>query len=206
MKLLVSYVPKADGQLTIWASTYKEKLGLLGAELGLSDTVIAEQQAAAQSIIDSVNKVNIKKAELKEATSAKELTKQIQLQRIRSMATWIKTLPSYTPNTGRELGIVTSSQVVDENDVKPVITAASRSGYVSIGFNKQRMLGIRLYSRLKGEQEWNPLSSVRRSPFIDKSPLREEGKPEIREYSARCLNGVREKGHWSDIVAVVHGG
>ncbi len=206
MKILVSYVPKADGQLVIWANTYKEKLGLLGAELGLSEAVIAEQQAAAQSLIDSINKVSRKKAELKEATSAKELAKQTQLQLIRAVATRIKVMPAYTPNMGKELGIIASNHLVDENEVKPIITVVSQPGYVSIGFNKQRMLGVSLFSRLKGELEWNQLCSIKKSPFIDKSPLREDGQPEIREYMAICFNGFGNKGHWSDIATVVHGG
>jgi hypothetical protein len=206
MKLLLSYVPKADGPLAIWVNTYKEKLGLLGAELGLSPTAIATQQAAAQNLIDSINKVDLKKNELKEAASAKRLSKQTDLKLIRSMATSIKKLPGYTPNMGMELGIIASKQLVDENEVKPVITPVSYIGYVRIGFNKQRMLGIRLYSRLKGEQEWNLLRSIRRPPFIDKTPPREGGKPEVREYRAICFDGLKNKGHWSDIVAVVHGG
>ncbi len=206
MKLLASYIPKADGQLVIWANTYKEKLGSIGAELGLSATVIAEQQATAQKLIDSIRKAALKRVEMKEATSAKELAKRTDLQLIRSMAAYIKAMPAYTPSMGLELGIVSPSQVVDENEVKPIITPVSYTGYVSIGFNKQRMLGIRLYSRLKGEQEWNLLRTVRRPPFIDKTPPREEGKPEVREYRAICFDGLKNKGHWSDIVAVVHGG
>ena len=56
MKLFASYVPKTDGNLAVWAGTYKEKLCSLGESLRLTQTEIEEQQNAAQLIIDSINK------------------------------------------------------------------------------------------------------------------------------------------------------
>lgn len=81
------------------ATTYKEKLGQLPAE-------VQEQQEAAQAIIDGVNKIDVKKVELKEAASAKDLTRQTKLQLIRNAAIRIKTLPAYDHDLRRELSIV----------------------------------------------------------------------------------------------------
>jgi hypothetical protein len=50
-----------------------EILGQLGLSLGLTEPEIAEQQASAQAVIDSINKADLKKVELKEAIAAKEL-------------------------------------------------------------------------------------------------------------------------------------
>ncbi len=206
MKLFHSYVPTIDGNLVVWATTYKEKLGLLGSDLGLSPAEVLELQQAAQAIIDGVNKTDVKKAELKEATSAKDLTKQAKLQLIRSAAVRIKTLPAYNHNMGRELGIVSPAQAVDHGSLKPSLTAASFPGYVQLSFKKRRMFGITLYGRVKGAQEWQKLDVVKSSPFIDHTPLAEAGKPETREYMAVCYDGLQEIGYPSDIVSVVHGG
>ncbi|MES2330118.1 MAG: hypothetical protein V4539_10985 [Bacteroidota bacterium] len=206
MKVFASYIPKTDGNLAVWAGTYKEKLGSLGESLGLTQTEIEEQQDAAQSIIDSINKSDLKKAEMKEATTAKELVKQGNLQLIRAMVLRMKMRPGYTANAGKELGVISSGQTVDTNGLKPTITAASFRGYVSISFNKQGMFGISLYSRLKGQQEWQSLGTAKGGPFVDYSALTEVDRPETREYMALCYDGLEETGYPSDIVTIVHGG
>jgi hypothetical protein len=55
MKVFAPYLPVPDGNLAIWESTYKEKLGQLGGSLGLTEPEIAEQQTSAQAVIDSIN-------------------------------------------------------------------------------------------------------------------------------------------------------
>ncbi|WP_026768560.1 hypothetical protein [Asinibacterium sp. OR53] len=206
MKVFAPYLPKTEGHLTIWVSTYKEKMGLLGTGLGLTAAEVAEQQAAAQVIIDHINKVDLKKVELKEAASAKELAKQNSLQLIRTVITRIKTLPAYTLNAGKELGIVASNRLVDENSLKPTLVGTAYDGYVSLSFNKQGMPGISLYSRLKGELEWQELDVAKSSPYLDYTPLAQTGKPETREYMAYYYDGFQETGFASDIVSVVYGG
>lgn len=206
MKLFASYIPNTDGNLVVWAGTYKEKLGLLGQGLGLTQTEIEEQQNAAQLIIDSVNRADLKKVEMMEATTAKELVKQANLQLIRTMAFRLKRSSAYTANAGKELGIIPSTQMVDTNGLKPVIGPVSFHGYVNISFNKQRMFGVSLYSRLKGQLAWQALGTAKVGPFVDDTPLAEEGRPETREYMARCYDGLDEIGYPSDIVTIVHGG
>jgi len=206
MKVFAPYIPGTDGNLAVWAGTYKEKLGLLGESIGLGPTEIEEQQTAAQSIIDSVNKADLKKVEMREATTAKELVKQANLQLIRATVLRMKLLPGYTANAGKELGVISSGQTVDENGLKPVISAVSFRGYVSISFNKQRMFGVSLYSRLKGQLEWQSLGTAKTGPFIDYAALAEADRPETREYMALCYDGVEEAGFPSDIVTIVHGG
>ncbi|GAC1400979.1 MAG: hypothetical protein NVSMB63_20190 [Sediminibacterium sp.] len=206
MKLFHPYVPTIDGNLVVWATTYKEKLGLLGPDLGLPPAEIQDLQKAAQAIIDGINKTDLKKVELKEATSAKDLTKQAKLQQIRSAAVRIKTLPAYNHNLGRELGIVSPVQAVDHGSLKPSLTAVSFPGYVQLSFKKRRMFGISLYGRVRGALEWQKLDVVKNSPFLDNTPLAEAGRPETREYMAVCYDGIQETGHPSNIVSVVHGG
>ncbi len=206
MKLSTTYVPHADGNLAVWAATYKEKMGLLGGTLGIASEEIAEQQQLAQAIIDNINKVDVKKVELKEAVSLKDLVKQKSLQEIRNMVSRIKTFRTYTPNMGEELGIVTTGHLIDFSTLRPVLSVTSYPGYVSIAFNKQRMFGVRLYSRVKGEQQWNLLGMAKASPFYDEAPLSEEGKPEIREYKAICFNGLEEIGQYGDVASLAYGG
>lgn len=206
MKVFSTYVPLSDASLAVWADTYKTKLGQLGEGLGLAPDVIAAQQQLAQAIIDNVNKVDVKKVELKEAVTLKNLVKQKHLEEIRNMAAQIKTLKGYTTNAGKELGIIASGQIVDFASLKPSLAVSAYKGYVNVAFNKQRMFGVRLYSRLRGQHEWKPLGMARTSPFYDEAPLVEEGKPEIREYKAMCFDGEYEVGLDSDVASLIYGG
>lgn len=206
MKVFKSYVPQTDGDLSVWAASYKEKMGLLGEALGISPDQVAAQQQAAQDIIDTIVKVEIYKGKLKDAVAFRDLVKQSRLQEIRNMATNIKTLPAYTPNMGKDLGIVTTGQAVDLAVLKPLLAVTSFIGYVNVAFNKQRMLGVRVYGRVRGQQQWNLLGMSKSSPFYDEEPLAEEGKPEIREYKAICFDGQYEIGQESDVASLVYGG
>lgn len=207
MKLFSSYIPMSDANISVWLGTYKEKLGQLGAGLGLTATDIEEQQQMAQALIDNIGKVDIKKAELREAVAGKDYLKQNNLQKIRNMAIRIKRSAGYTVQAGKELGIVTSPLSVDFNSLQPAINAVSYPGYVSISFSrKQGIFGINVYSRLKGQQEWQFVGVAKSGPLIDDTPLAEADKPEMREYMARGYDGIDEVGYASDIVTIVHGG
>lgn len=206
MKVFSTYVPFSDASLAVWAHTYKTKLGQLGEGLGIASDVIAAQQELAQGIIDNINKVDAKKVELKEAVTLKNLVRQNNLQQIRNMAAQIKTLQGYTPNVGNELRIVAMGQAVDYGILKPSLAVTAFKGYVNVAFNKQRMFGVKLYGRLRGELEWKLLGMSRTSPFYDEAPLVEEGKPEIREYKAMCFDGEYEVGLESDVASLIYGG
>ncbi len=206
MKLFPSYIPLSDASISVWLGTYKEKLGQLGASLGLTEADIEEQRQMAQALIDNIGKVDLKKAELREAVAGKEHLKQTYLQQIRNMAIRVKRTTAYTVQAGKELGIVSNAQLVDQSILKPVINAVSYPGYVSISFRKQGMFGISVYTRLKGQQEWQFLGIAKSGPLADESPLAESDKPEMREYMARGYDGIDEVGYASDIVTIIHGG
>ena len=122
------------------------------------------------------------------------------------MFRFMKTFGNYSPNMGAELRVVITGQPVNFGDLKPELHPTSLLGKVSVRFIKKRMFGVKLYGRLRGEEEWKYLGIGRRSPFIDKRPLATEEKPEIREYKAMCYDGQREIGLESDMVSVVHAG
>lgn len=206
MKRFDPYIPRTDGELAIWATTYKEKIGLLGASLGLSPEKVVEQQRIAQALVDNIKEVSFKKASLREAAAAKKLFQKTYLKEIRRTVRYMKTKSGYARNIGEELGVVGKGKPVDLTNIKPVLRPASELGKVAVRFVKDRMFGIRLYGRMRGEEQWKYLGGARRSPYIDKTPLTKEGQPEIREYYAICYDGIHEIGFPSDMVSVVHAG
>ena len=192
MKLFDPYIPRTDGKLAIWATTYIEKLGQLGPGMRIHTEEIIKLQEEVQSLVDSIKHVNIKKAELQEAASAKRLLQKNVLKNVRNISKRIKISPAYTLNVGRELGIVSPGQPIDYGNLKPSLRTKSHTNHVRISFNKKRMLGVALYTRLKGVQEWTPLGTTKSSPFIDAMPLSKPGLAETREYRIRCYNGLEE--------------
>jgi hypothetical protein len=68
------------------------------------------------------------------------------------------------------------------------------------------MYGVTIFTRLTGTSDWTELASVVTSPYIDKRPLSQSGKPETRDYMVRCYNGVEDIGQQSDVASIVFGG
>jgi len=174
--------------------------------MGMRAGEIMKLQEELQSLVDSIQRVDIKKAELQEAASAKRLLQKNVLKNVRYMSRLIKISPAYALNVGRELGIVSPGQPIDYGNLKPSLRTKSYVNYVAISFNKKRMFGVALYTRLKGVQEWTLLGTTKLSPFIDVMPLSKPGLPETREYRIRCYDGLEEVGDFSDIVSVVYAG
>jgi hypothetical protein len=205
MKKQYYFVPSI-GKISPWAANYGEKIGVLGAQLGLTAEQIGAQKAAAQGVVEKRNKLEQKRNELAEAVSAMKLLNQNELKVICDAIIAFKRAPGYTENTGRELGVVASTTIVDPMTAKPSIRLSTAPGQVNISFRKQAAYGVTVFSRLKGTDAWQELGSTISSPFIDKRSLAEENKPEPREYMARCYNGVDDFGQPSAIETIIFGG
>lgn len=205
-KKFLKFIPQKTGDKSAWCANYKTKIGTLGVNVGLSADEITGQQNSAQNIIDANNKVQQKKSELGEAVSSKKAAEQTDWQLIRNMANRIKTSTGYTEAIGRELGIVGSGIMLDYSTLRPTIKPTAYPGYISIAFNKQGMLGVSIYVRLKGTTGWEKIATDHTSPYADKRPLAEAGKPEIREYMAVYFDGREDVGQQSDIATIVFGG
>lgn len=205
-KHFIHFVPGQYNKMAAWAANYKVKIGEYGAQVGLSPEAITAQQAAAQKIVDVVNNVQQKKSEQADAVSAQKLLYDNEVKLIRDAVTAYKKNPGFTDNIGNGLGVMTTSFSLDESTLKPILKPTTYPGYVSLSFNKQRMYGVTIFSRLKGATDWTELASIRTSPYKDVRPLAEAGKPEHREYMAMCYNGEIDLGQQSNIVSVVFGG
>lgn len=206
MKQFIHFVPGSNGRLSGWAANYKEKIALYGPALGLTAEQIATQQAAAQGIIHTLNKIEQKKSELGQATVAKKLFRDNEFKVIRGAAAGYKKVAGYTEDIGRELGVVGTEVTVATEDLKPSVRLKMEPGLVKVFFNKRKMYGVSIFSRLQGMGEWQELSSEVISPYKDKRPLAESGKPEVREYMARCYDGRIDVGQQSDVASIVFGG
>lgn len=200
---MADFIPRTDGDLSLWLTNYKTKINTLGATVGLTPEEIAGIEAQCNSIIAIVNDAESKKKEASNAVTAKETLKKNELPVLRNTIKRIKTHSGYTEAIGVELGIIGSEESLPE---KPVIKAKATANDVTISFTKKGFEGVNVYARLKGEAVWKFLARDTNSPYNDTRPLTMPGIPETREYKCIGVIADEEVSEASDIVSVVYGG
>jgi hypothetical protein len=200
------FIPKTAGGLMFWSANIYQKLPVVGPLVGLTPAQVTTLSDAAQAIIDALNKVQTKKSELQEAVLARDLSLDNDLQILKDAIAAMKTNPLYTENLGGELGIVSTSQIINPDTIKPEIQLVSVSGAIKVFFNKKGMLGVNIYSRIKGAPNWTLLSAESQSPYIDNRALEVPNKAELREYMVICRDIKQELGQQSQIESISFGG
>jgi len=201
------FIPKGDSDLAQWAANFKEKIGVIGAQVNLPAVDITAGEDIAQLVKEGMEKATVKKQEQQEAIAYKKVLRRREVKKLVSLAIAIKRSPLYTENMGKELGIIGTQSSAERSPLRPTLKLKTEVGYIAISFNKQRQKGITIYSRLRGTNGWDKLiggTSV--SPFRDERPLHQEGVPETREYLARYWDNATEIGQESDIVFTLFGG
>lgn len=197
------YLPKSDGALVLWLNTFKTKIAVHGATLGLLPADITALIAKCAGIVTSIENAEAKKNEQQNAVTAKDDLKKEDLPIIRNEIKRMKTHGGFTNGIGQELGIIGSD---DAEPIKPSIKAKARANDVEISFTKKGFDGVNVYTRLKGVAAWTFLARDTNSPYNDNRPLAVAGTPETREYMCIGVLNDEEVGEASDIVSVVYGG
>lgn len=206
MKKYNGFLPRHAAQKAVWGLNFSSTLEGLATTLGFTTDEIASVKTASKKFSDQVNTVQEKNTALAEATSTRDELGGTFETLARSMANRVKTHPAYTDSMGRNLGIVNEGQEVDKETVRPSLKPEPFRGYVSVKFNKRRMVGVTIYSRIKGTNGWEKIANATQSPYLDKRPLAEADKAETREYMALCYDGATDIGKQSAIETVVYGG
>jgi hypothetical protein len=205
-KKYAHFIPRTDAELARWANNYKEKISVLGLGVGLTPAKITDQQDAAQVIIDAVNRVTLKRQEQEEAIAFKNLVRKREVQLLIDAAVGIKRDPMFTENIGNELGIMGSSVEILRSTLRPALKLAVYPGSIEVSFKKRGQPGVTIYTKLRGEEQWQQLTYATISPYVDNRALAIAGRAETREFMARCGNGHLEVGQESDIVSTLYGG
>lgn len=120
-----------------------------------------------------------------------------------ALARRIKAHPAYTAGHGDLLGVEGPVVSNDLSQAKPVLHGVDQTGgLVALSFNKLKSDGINVYSQREGDSDWVLLGRATVSPFLDKRPLLNAGKPELRRYTAVYMQKDREIGTFSDDAVV----
>ena len=102
-------------------------------------------------------------------------------------------------------GLISSPDVFDAVNYKPVLAVSVEGNLVRIRFKKLGADNVNIYHRLKGSAAWLFLARYTHSPYDDHIVLTNAGVPEHREYIAYGVKNDAEIGQPSDIAQVVFG-
>jgi hypothetical protein len=200
-----SFFPVSDPKMVIWATNFKLKIGIYATELNLTDDEVDEQIGYCDEIINSVNNVSDKRAQIKAALDARKSTLSIAGSALRAAITRHKSKANFTNAIGQDLGIITQNVGIDFSTYKARFTAEHYGGVIRIKFKKKYADGINLYRRKKGTTFWVYLARATKNPFDHNFSLEMGGQPEHWEYRAFGVVNDTEIGVASDIVEVIYG-
>lgn len=205
MKKFPGFFPKKDSEKVIWLNQYGKKIVQLAQELGISEEKAAQQAGVAFRAVDVLNRLHKITNEHKALVAEKNLLVKEAEKEIGAMAAILKKTLSEASTAAQALGIIGGMQPVDKSELRPEIKVATVGMQVKISFKKKYAQGVAIYTRLRGEQEWNLLSTEVTSPYWDVRPLADPLKPEAREYRAICTENFRPVGHYCAITFAVLG-
>lgn len=202
----MDYIPTKESEKVIWNNNFSAKIDLVGKDLDLEPTEVANLQKAANNNSVSIIASDDAQTAARTAKAAKDTQLQTGEKTIREGVRIIKSNKNYTTAIGRSLGIIGEDPTVDYSTYQPKIKASVMPGYVKIDFVKDGLNGMHIYGRQKGESKWVKLAYDTYSPYSDSRPLANDNAPEHREYMAVGVIRDEEVTLQSDIVEAVFGG
>jgi hypothetical protein len=200
------FIPSSDAELVTFCTNLKTKVTLNGPGLGLTVPEIDAVIAWCNEIIDSIGAYATAKTSYESALSNKKQVVKTKVSSIRGFAKDVKRKAAYTATIGSDLGIVGGTNAFNSATYKSSLKIDLHPGYINLKFVKKGIEGINLYSRKKGELNWEKLGFYAHSPCVDVRPLAIAGQAENREYMCVGIIKDHEIGVQSDIVSVAYAG
>ncbi|MFM2326562.1 MAG: hypothetical protein RIR31_764 [Bacteroidota bacterium] len=200
------YIPTKEGDKMPWNTNLDAKIAAQGAILGLSAADIADIKATAIGINAAINTSNTAQTAARAAKTNKDTIMEGGEKKLRGYIRSIKTNSKYTEAIGKDLQIIGEDPTFDPATYKPTIKTTVMPGRVVVSFVKEKLDGVNIYTRLKGQTTWQKLSFDSHSPYEDNRPLAIAGVPEHKEYMAIGVMQDEEVTLQSDIVEAVYGG
>jgi hypothetical protein len=226
------YLPTRELERVLWLSNFAQKLASHAATLSLSAADVADTQADAAFYAFIINYLESLKTDLSELVAFKNevanglidgLTGSMPtidgppgsppavvpdgiFARVKRLVRLIKAKKAYSNSIGQDLGIIGADDGFNPDAYESSIALAVFNNAVRIVFLKGRVDAVVMYSRLKGDTEWEEVGVAINSPFYDTRPLANPSKPEVREYMAKGRIGNEEVGLESAMRSIVFAG
>jgi hypothetical protein len=197
------FLPRQAGNLDTWEVNFIQKLPAILAALGADASVATRVIQAIEKHRTSYHFANQKKQEAKAAFEDYAVKEQEAIKEIRAMRNYLMSLPGYTEALGKEAGLVGAEHSTDYDNLKPTISYTLKAdGTVVISFKRNKMTGVKIYSRRGDETAFQFLATDTSSPYTDTRANLVEGQPEKREYYAIHILKDEIVGLKSDIMEV----
>lgn len=198
------FIPDSAQGLHTWTVNYLAEIDAIATRITWPSGSVTALKTRLTAIRDAAKNVLDLQNDLDTANGLLEQAKGTHVPEIRLDTNNLKSTRGFTDGDARTLGVSSGSDVFDPDAYKPVLTAESVSGRVTLTAKKLGVDGLNLYSRKKGETTWKLIAGKRsRFPFDDTSPPATPGQPEEREYRAVGVIGDDEIGQPSDIVSAI---
>lgn len=195
------YFPSNDNELSTWAVNLKTKIESLAPTLGLTPDQVSALNKYCDAILDKTSKITEQKKQMKALQEDKKLVLEREGGLLRNLINHIKTLPTYTPGMGQELGVVSSYYGINPEEYKPKISVELFTGYLRFKYTKNGVDAMNIYYRKKGTTDWIFISRTSKSPFD--FHLATQVEPEKWEIRALGVIDDKEIGKASDIIEVL---
>lgn len=218
------FLPKTDGELSLWLQNFASKLPSYQTILNLSAEDLSSAARDAETLSYSLKISEAYRNEWKERTSFKKILKEGNgaaitlptppveppapqgtiisgiVPRIRKFSQRIKKHPNFTTSIGIDLGLIGTDVNRDASALQPEIKAVFSGGEVVIAWKKGVSDGIDIYvDRGTG---WEFLATDFQPNFTDKYRLSAEAAAAKWKYKARYRIGDEQAGNWSNVVEV----
>lgn len=208
MKKYEDFIPKADAKFMLWTEVWH--LNFPGLAARTMPHVLSPEQERhldlARRTINKIKEVDKAKSALAAVVAEKEMLKKEFIGEARAYINMAKACSHFSDDDFLGVGITCSNQTLDFSELSPIIKAIVFPTHVEVSFNKHHVLSVAIYCRLPEDKgEWTLLAKCSKSPYIDKTPLRVENKPERREYMAMFTNIETMLGQRSGIIQVTVG-
>ena len=128
------------------------------------------------------------------------------IPRLAALAAHIKTHKNYTPAIGQDLWLIGSTQVIDTNSWKPVLSIQNQAGHPIIVWTKGKAGAIEIWVD-RGDGNSFVFLTINTEPnTTDTTPLPAEGTSAMWKYKAIYRLHDEQVGQWSDVISVYVGG
>lgn len=218
-------IDKRDAEFALQLNTFKNKIGLYQAILGISQSVVDDNAKDADYFSFMVSAMDPSKNYSKGWTQQKNdarngkgnqpitgfpypvdvSTPPVAVapgieKRFRQLVKQIKSNPSYTTAMGEDLGIVAPAP----NPVihAPELKLAMKGGNPNIRYKRGITEGVRIYSKRGSESSFSFLDVSTRSPYVDTRPNLEANTAETRQYYAYFIVDDAPVGDQSATVSI----
>ncbi|MCX6151516.1 MAG: hypothetical protein NTX22_13375 [Ignavibacteriales bacterium] len=200
----MDYIPTKDGSLDAHELTFVTKLPGITTLLGITAEETNNTLAIIASHRTAYADMNLKKAESKATVENNAAKKALAIAEIRRIAQKIKSSNGYTEAMGLELGIIGTAETGEDLEtIKPTLKGKILGGSAVVSFDKQKMNGVKIYSKRGSEPDFTFLAVDTSSPYEDNRQKLNANLPEERLYYAYYLCDDQQVGQQSDMLKIV---